>query len=205
MVNEFSDFARMPKPIFKNVDLNKIISRSINLHELSETDIKFNLSKKNKNLTICTYRGLKKLLENLDKDIKVISSEEVKENDYDFQLSLGDIPKLLEFKKFEEIPYYQLNIKDETTNHELNLSKKKLNIGFAWCGNPKFPNDKYRSIPLNKFNKIINFENFKFFKLQTLLKPDEVHEYKSYNNIEDLGKKNFYDLANIIIILRYGK
>ena len=41
LVNEFSDFARMPKPIFKKNNLNKLISRAINLHELSEPDIKF--------------------------------------------------------------------------------------------------------------------------------------------------------------------
>ena len=45
LVNEFSDFARMPKPIFKKINLNNLIFRSINLHELSETDIKFKLSK----------------------------------------------------------------------------------------------------------------------------------------------------------------
>ena len=45
LVNEFSDFARMPKPVLKKVDLNKIISRSVNLHELSETGVKFILSK----------------------------------------------------------------------------------------------------------------------------------------------------------------
>ena len=41
LVNEFSDFARMPKPIFKKIDINKLISRSLNLHELSEKNIKF--------------------------------------------------------------------------------------------------------------------------------------------------------------------
>ena len=45
LLNEFSDFARMPKPILKKIDLNNIISRSLNLHELSETDIKFALTK----------------------------------------------------------------------------------------------------------------------------------------------------------------
>ena len=45
LINEFSDFARMPKPIFKKMDLNKLISRSISLLELSETNIKFNLPK----------------------------------------------------------------------------------------------------------------------------------------------------------------
>ena len=44
-MNEFSDFARMPKPIFKKIDLNKLISRSLNLHELSEKDINFVISK----------------------------------------------------------------------------------------------------------------------------------------------------------------
>lgn len=46
LLNEFSDFARMPKPILKKVDLNKIISRSVNLHELSATDKTFRLSKR---------------------------------------------------------------------------------------------------------------------------------------------------------------
>ena len=44
MLNEFSDFARMPKPILKKIDLNKLISRSIKLYELSEKDINFTLS-----------------------------------------------------------------------------------------------------------------------------------------------------------------
>ena len=46
LLNEFSDFARMPKPILKTVNLNKIISRTLDLHKLSETSISFTLSKK---------------------------------------------------------------------------------------------------------------------------------------------------------------
>ena len=46
LVNEFSDFARMPKPVFKKINFYNLISRSINLHELSEADIEFNLIKK---------------------------------------------------------------------------------------------------------------------------------------------------------------
>ena len=44
LLNEFSDFARMPKPVFKKINLVDIISRSLKLHELSETNIKFILS-----------------------------------------------------------------------------------------------------------------------------------------------------------------
>jgi len=45
LLNEFSDFARMPKPALKKVGLNSVISRALNLHELSEADIKFSLQK----------------------------------------------------------------------------------------------------------------------------------------------------------------
>ena len=44
LVNEFSDFARMPKPVLKKVDINKIISRSVTLHKLSESDLIFSVS-----------------------------------------------------------------------------------------------------------------------------------------------------------------
>ena len=46
LVNEFSDFARMPKPVFKKLNLNELIKRSINLHILSEKNINFFFLKK---------------------------------------------------------------------------------------------------------------------------------------------------------------
>ncbi len=52
LVNEFSDFARMPKPTFKKIDLNKVISRSFNLLKLSEENISFQINNKNKKLFI---------------------------------------------------------------------------------------------------------------------------------------------------------
>ena len=45
LINEFSDFARMPKPILKKVSINEVVSRSINLFKLSEPKIKFTISK----------------------------------------------------------------------------------------------------------------------------------------------------------------
>jgi len=52
LVNEFSDFARMPKPILKKIDLIKVISRSLNLLKLSEENISFELMNKDKNFFI---------------------------------------------------------------------------------------------------------------------------------------------------------
>ena len=52
LVTEFSDFARMPKPIFKKIDLITILSRSLSLHEISDEDIKFVFSKGKSKLII---------------------------------------------------------------------------------------------------------------------------------------------------------
>ncbi len=46
LVNEFSDFARMPKPIFKRNELNKIIKDSINLMNINDKDISINFDTK---------------------------------------------------------------------------------------------------------------------------------------------------------------
>ena len=52
LVNEFSDFARMPKPVLKKINLGKTISRSLNLLKLSEEDVNFVFSRENFAYTI---------------------------------------------------------------------------------------------------------------------------------------------------------
>ena len=52
LVNEFSDFARMPKPVMKKIDLNEVIFRSINLLKLSEKKINFIVNDKKDNFFI---------------------------------------------------------------------------------------------------------------------------------------------------------
>ncbi len=49
LVNEFSDFARMPNPIKKSNNLKKLIEDTINLYKLSEKKIIFNLVYKSTN------------------------------------------------------------------------------------------------------------------------------------------------------------
>ena len=41
LVNEFSDFARMPLPVMKKEELKKIISRSLDLNTFTSTDVNF--------------------------------------------------------------------------------------------------------------------------------------------------------------------
>jgi len=52
LLNEFSDFARMPKPILKKINLNKLILRSLNLYKIAEKNIIFNFTELNHVISI---------------------------------------------------------------------------------------------------------------------------------------------------------
>jgi len=90
LVNEFSDFARMPKPILKKVDLNKIVSNSINLHELSEPNIKFKLNnKKSSNEINGDQEQLNRVFINLIKNsIESIHEKKTKNVDFNGKITV---------------------------------------------------------------------------------------------------------------------
>ena len=52
MVNEFSNFARMPKPVLKKIYLDKVISRALDMLRLAETEINFAFSKDESSFSI---------------------------------------------------------------------------------------------------------------------------------------------------------
>ena len=84
LVNEFSDFARMPKPIFKKNNLSNIISRSLSLLQLSESQIKFEVIDNNKNILIkCDEEQIHRVLINLIKNsIESINEKKIKNADF---------------------------------------------------------------------------------------------------------------------------
>ena len=85
LVTEFSDFARMPKPILKKINLNKIISQALNLYELSEPDIKFILSKiKTSNYIEADAEQLNRVFLNLIKN-SIESIHEKRSKNVDFK------------------------------------------------------------------------------------------------------------------------
>tara|TARA_B100000575_G_scaffold294363_1_gene309804 strand:- start:3835 stop:5607 length:1773 start_codon:yes stop_codon:yes gene_type:complete len=75
LVNEFSHFARMPRPVFKKIDLSKVVERSINFLKLSLKS-KINFNKTNKNLINGDdeqlYRVFINLIKNADESIDEI-------------------------------------------------------------------------------------------------------------------------------------
>jgi len=90
LVNEFSDFARMPKPILKKINLNNIISRVLNLYKLSEKNIDFENNKANKSYFIkADEEQIHRVFLNLIKNSIESINEKMKKNvDYKGKISV---------------------------------------------------------------------------------------------------------------------
>ena len=90
LVNEFSDFARMPKPIFKENDLNKILKENIRL--LSEIDKSIKLeftSKKNQTILECDKEQINRVFFNLIKNsIESIQQKSDKNPNFNKKISI---------------------------------------------------------------------------------------------------------------------
>jgi len=90
LVNEFSDFARMPKPILKKMDLNKIILQSFKLNQLSEPNINFIIKeKKLTNYINGDEEQLNRVFLNLFKNsVESINEKIVKDVDFKGKISV---------------------------------------------------------------------------------------------------------------------
>ena len=85
LVNEFSDFARMPKPVFKKIDVIAIAFRTLKLYELADPNIKFILSKTKNNFNIkADEEQLNRVFLNLIKN-SVESIKEKRNKNVDFK------------------------------------------------------------------------------------------------------------------------
>ena len=90
LLNEFSDFARMPKPIFKKINLNEIILRALKLQELSQPNIKFVSSNiKSTNFITADEEQLNRAFINLLKNsIESINEKRSKNDDFKGKINI---------------------------------------------------------------------------------------------------------------------
>ena len=84
LVNEFSDFARMPKPIFKKNELNKIIKDTVNLMRTNDKNITINFNSEEIHYVNSDIEQLNRVFINLFKN-SIESLKEKHEKMGDFQ------------------------------------------------------------------------------------------------------------------------
>jgi len=105
LVNEFSDFARMPKPILKENNLVEIIRNNINLLKEVNTSISFKFKHlKNSVIIYCDYEQMNRVFLNLIKNaIESIQEKSLKNSDFKKEINIEII---------SNNDYITVNIKD---------------------------------------------------------------------------------------------
>ncbi len=94
IADEFSSFARMPKPIFREENISDIVRHSVFLHEVSMTNIAFNVDAQNDVMNmLCDRRQMGQAITNVVKNAtEAIEERILKENDHKgaIQVSISD-------------------------------------------------------------------------------------------------------------------
>ncbi len=143
LVNEFSDFARMPKPLIKNNDLIKVLDENINLLKKLDTSINFNINNKTGKKVITNFDNeqfnrlffnlIKNSIESIqekakktNKSLKNIDIEINQRRDY-ITINLIDTGEGFKDKKTKDIikPYY--TTKEKGTGLGLSIVDKIIN------------------------------------------------------------------------------
>jgi len=75
-----------------------------------------------------------------------------------FQTSIESIPA--------QVPYLRVPAEAKQSAEGLEWPEKGLRVGLVWSGNPLFPEDRLRSIPLSDFGALLALHGVRFFSLQ---------------------------------------
>ena len=173
--------------VYSEQGLGDTIQFSKNLFKLSEIckDIDFVVSDK-------LFPIFKEKINN----INICKKKDLLENKYDYKISIGSLNKIFfnnnDHKSSELITSNE--IKKEIWKNK--LEDKKINIGLVWSGNFFGPKEPFRSIKLEKFNKILNLD-LNYYCLQSEIWDRDKLFFKN-SKIIDYGKNDFEEISAII-------
>ena len=144
LVNEFSDFARMPKPIFKKINLHKVINDTLNLMKINDNSITINFECSNKIFIKADNEQINRVFINLIKNsIESLNEKRQKGADFDKKI-------IIEINEIND--YIEILIIDNGTG----FKNKKL----SEVSKPYFTTKKNGSgLGLSIVVKIINDHN----------------------------------------------
>ena len=146
LVNEFSDFARMPKPVFKNNNLNEIITNNIELIKKIDSTIKFKFKKVDDNdfNILCAHEQISRVVFNLLKNSIESIHEKVKKT--------SNINKIIDVEIVKRRDYIAINITDDGIGFTSQTTKDLIKPYYT-------TKEKGTGLGLSIVNKIINDHN----------------------------------------------
>ena len=154
------------------------------------------LTKIAEKVTLIVQENIKNLFKENIENLSIETVTSSKNNKYDFKIALGSLIKFFYKEK--------IDLKDSLiqSNKQLDLkwknqiSNSKLNIGLAWSGSFNGPNEPYRSMPLEVFERIFKLDA-NFYSLQNEIWDRDLRYFKSLR-LNDCSKYKLDEVASII-------
>ncbi len=145
LVNEFSDFARMPKPIFEKKKIINIINHNLSLLKEVDKSISIKIKYDKEDLIVkCDGEQISRVFFNLVKNSIESIQEKFNKN--------GDFSKIIDIEILDKNDYIGLNITDNGTGFSKDIIKNITKPYFT-------TKPKGSGLGLSIVNKIINDHN----------------------------------------------
>ncbi len=156
----------------------------------------YSLSKIAKHICFVVNNSIKDLFKTNLNNIKIETRESLKNENFDYKISLGSLIKFFYLEKYKN--HDHLINKDQI---QINTWKKKLNyskpnVGLVWTGSFLGPNQPFRSIQLKNLHKILQLD-INYYCLQNEI-WDSDKSFFDKNKIFDFGKYNLAEISSII-------
>jgi tetratricopeptide (TPR) repeat protein len=123
--------------------------------------------------------------------------------EFDLHLPVMSLPRIFG-TKLETIPQnipYINAVDEKIKNWKPQINPDTFNVGIVWSGNPRFPDNKNRSCPLEQFETILDIPGITFYSLQKGSQEKELADLISHrDNVKDMGNQveDFADTAAIL-------
>jgi len=107
--------------------------------------------------------------------------------DFDTRVSFGSLPRAFETTIDtipKQIPYLTAPAESPALEALSASDDARPRVGICWAGNPAFPTDHNRSIPLPVFSELLRTPGIRFVSLQQNLKPGDDQILAEFGNID---------------------
>ena len=142
-------------------------------------------------VTLLVQESLRNLVGSTFPNAEVIHALGMRSS-FDFQASLMSLPHILQARNEaripRQVPYVSIDA-DRVDKWRDRLGPKGFRIGIAWQGNPRYPNDHNRSIPLSHFAPLAAIPGVRLISLQAQHGLDQLDTLNDRFVIETLGEE----------------